>query len=98
MLFAVFEASVGSQEHDANQPALTGIIKKRYLVYTTGDLRSGAVDQTRIFRPAPHKNCRSKAPVGKVGLAFLGHVWSRRRRSGSISSHMCKPLRDGHVR
>src|SRR6266849_2846526 len=28
MLFAVFEASVGSQEHDANQPTSTGIIEK----------------------------------------------------------------------
>src|SRR6266852_3063215 len=28
MLFAVFEASVGSQEHDANQPTPTGIIEK----------------------------------------------------------------------
>src|SRR5215475_13478166 len=42
MLFAVFEASVGSQEH-ANQPTPTAIIEKRYLVYTTGDLRPGAV-------------------------------------------------------
>ncbi len=30
MLFAVFEASVGSQEHDANQPTPTGVIKKRW--------------------------------------------------------------------
>jgi hypothetical protein len=30
MLFAVFEASVGSQEHDANQPTPTAIIEKRY--------------------------------------------------------------------
>src|SRR5712664_3813141 len=28
MLFAVFEASVGSQEHDANQPTPTGINEK----------------------------------------------------------------------
>jgi hypothetical protein len=30
MLFAVFEASGESQEHDAKQPTLTGIIKKRW--------------------------------------------------------------------
>jgi hypothetical protein len=28
--FAVFEASVEPQEHDANQPTPTGIIKKRW--------------------------------------------------------------------
>jgi hypothetical protein len=68
MLFAVFEASVGSQEHDANQPTPTGIIEKRYLVYTTDDLPSGAVDPTHVFGPAPPENRRSSAPVGKVGL------------------------------
>jgi hypothetical protein len=69
MLFAVFEASVGSQEHDANQPTPTAVIEKRYLVYTTADLRSRVVDSTRVFAPAPPKNRRSSAPIGKVGLA-----------------------------
>src|SRR6266849_8521845 len=74
MLFAVFEASVGSQEHDANQPTPTGITEKRYLVYTTDDLRSGAVDPTRLFGPAPRKNRSSSAPIGKVGLGLLNSV------------------------
>jgi len=30
MLFAIFEASVEPQEHDANQPTPTGIVKKRW--------------------------------------------------------------------
>jgi hypothetical protein len=30
MLFAVFEASVESQEHDANQPTPTGVVEKRW--------------------------------------------------------------------
>ena len=67
MLFAVFEASVESQEH-ANQPTPTAIIEKRYLVYTTADLRSRAVDPTRVFAPALPENRRSSAPIGKVGL------------------------------
>ena len=45
------------------------IVEKRYLVYTTDDLRSGAVDSTRVFRPARPKNRCLSTPVGKVGLA-----------------------------
>jgi hypothetical protein len=30
MLFAVFEASVGSQEHDANQPTPSDVAEKRW--------------------------------------------------------------------
>src|SRR6516164_3382688 len=68
MLFAVFEAPVESQEHDANHPTPTAPIGKRYLVYTTGVLSSRPIDSIRIYRPATHKNSRSSAPVGKVGL------------------------------
>src|SRR6266436_1898241 len=42
--------------------------RKRYLVYTTDDLRSRAVDPTRVFGPPPPENRRSSAPIGKVGL------------------------------
>jgi hypothetical protein len=69
MLFAVFEASVESQEHDANHPTPTGTIGKRYLVYTTGVLPSRSIDSIRICGPVPRKNRRSRTPVGKVGLA-----------------------------
>jgi hypothetical protein len=63
MLFAVFEASVVSQEH-ANQPTPSGIVKKRWQVYTTADLREGAVDSTRVLVTATRKNRRSNSPIG----------------------------------
>jgi hypothetical protein len=50
MLFAVFEVSVGSQEHDANQPTPTGIIEK-----SASDLQSGALIRLAFFGPAPAK-------------------------------------------
>jgi hypothetical protein len=66
MLFAVFEASVEPQEH-ANQPTPTGIIEKRYLVYTTDALRSPAFDWTRVFAPAPRKNAVRSHQLVKLG-------------------------------
>jgi len=32
-------------------------------VYTTVDLRSGAVDSTRVFEAAHRKNCGSSGPI-----------------------------------
>src|SRR5712691_8793692 len=42
---------------------------KRYLVYTTDDLRAGPFDATHYFVPTPHENRYLTAPVEKVGLA-----------------------------
>src|SRR5262249_23694091 len=68
MLFAVFEASVVSQENDADDARLIRVIEKRCKVYTTADLRSAAVDPTRLFRLArPEKRCCPQR-VGKIGL------------------------------
>src|SRR5262249_31290386 len=67
MLFAVFEASVVSQEHDADDASLIRVTEKRCKVYTTRNLRLGAVDPTRVFRLArPEKRCCPQR-VGKVG-------------------------------
>src|SRR5712691_2359129 len=46
---------------------------KRYLVYTTDDLRAGPFDATHYFVPTPHENRYLTAPVEKVGLARLAH-------------------------
>src|SRR5580704_12143718 len=42
---------------------------KRYLVYTTDNLRMRPIDPTRFYTPAPHQNRRFADPVEKVGLA-----------------------------
>src|SRR5258708_1397751 len=41
---------------------------KRYLVYTTDDLRLRPIDSTHIYSPAPRENRPCAAPVEKVGL------------------------------
>src|ERR1700682_1662221 len=41
---------------------------KRYLVYTTDDLRLRPIDSTQFYTPAPHENRRWTARVEKVGL------------------------------
>jgi hypothetical protein len=63
MLFAVFETSVESQEH-ANQPTPSGLVEKRWQVYTTADLREAALESTRVFGAGDRKNCCSTAPIG----------------------------------
>src|SRR5215467_6222900 len=76
MLFAVFEASIVSQEHDADDARLIRVTEKRCKVYTTRNLRLAAVDPTRVFRLArPEKPCCPQR-VGKVGLS-AGIVHSR---------------------
>src|SRR5712691_1035747 len=45
---------------------------KRYLVYTTDDLRLRPFDPTRFFAPPPHENRQNTRPVEKVGLANNG--------------------------
>src|SRR5712691_6028792 len=47
---------------------------KRYLVYTTDDLRAGPFDATHYFVPTPHENRYLTAPVEKVGLALRGQL------------------------
>jgi LysR family transcriptional regulator, hca operon transcriptional activator len=47
---------------------------KRYLVYTTDDLRMRSIDPTRFYTPAPHQNRRFADPVEKVGLAAQDSV------------------------
>src|SRR5260221_3756501 len=42
---------------------------KRYLVYTTDDLRLRPFDPTRFFAPPPNENRLNSRPVEKVGLA-----------------------------
>src|SRR5713226_9089846 len=42
---------------------------KRYLVYTTDDLRVPPIDPTRFYSSVPFKNPRWAARVEKVGLA-----------------------------
>src|SRR4029077_7345655 len=44
---------------------------KRYLVYTTDDLRMRPIDPTRFYTPAALQNRRFVAPVEKVGLDRL---------------------------
>src|SRR5712691_3014059 len=54
---------------------------KRYLVYTTDDLRAGPFDATHYFVPTPHENRYLTAPVEKVGLGLnrlLVSLWFRR--------------------
>src|SRR5882757_8337918 len=41
---------------------------KRYLVYTTDDLRLRPFDPTRFFAPPPNENRLNSRPVEKVGL------------------------------
>jgi hypothetical protein len=44
---------------------------KRYLVYTTDDLRMSPIDPTRFYTPAALQNRRFVAPVEKVGLGAI---------------------------
>jgi hypothetical protein len=39
-----------------------------HLVFTTDDLRAGAIDSTHVFGPAPHENSRLGGPIAEVGL------------------------------
>src|SRR5215472_17560582 len=102
MLFAVFEASVVSQEHDADDARLIRVIEKRCKVYTTADLRSAAVDPTRLFRLArPEKRCCPQR-VGKIGLALshchtcenLSQAWVFVGECHSPAVTGAKPCRD----
>jgi hypothetical protein len=72
MLFAVFDASVELLEHDANQPTPTRIVKKKWQVRATYDLRLGAADSTGIFWGwCPAKIARRTPQLLKFGLLML---------------------------
>jgi hypothetical protein len=53
---------------------------KRYLVYTTDDLRSCPIDPIRFYIPATPENRRSTARVEKVGLEVHADKTSLRAR------------------
>jgi hypothetical protein len=94
MLFAVFETSVESQEHDANQPTPTGIIEKG-----TWSTLHAICDRAPLIRLAfsrqhPPENRRSSAPIGKVGLAVLQLFGGMLIFNGSCRQHVRQLARD----
>jgi hypothetical protein len=103
MLFAIFEASVEPQEHDANQLTTTNYTVERYLVYTTNDWKTDTVEPTRVFMPTPTKNRWQTASVDKARLTHMGIVGvscvvdlvSRVSRPRRFCDGIDLPLRDG---